>query len=191
MSWVEIELGKTIQSEQIRILGGFGSHYFFTGIVYNSRRSRQLEKLYWSRTGGSIHRTIYNIFCEKWVFSLKMYKFVREIWVAADSQRRRNNILFPRSEAEGKYGLFRSQQRRLRLVAVAATRQQQCNLPSLQPAASHLDWPAERKHVGFLSARGDFAVSDWNRKMWRSGELGRGVGFIRSAWVEGGRTNSN
>ena len=147
MSWVEIELGKTIQSEQIRILGGFGSHYFFTGIVYNSRRSRQLEKLYWSRTGGSIHRTIYNIFCEKWVFSLKMYKFVREIWVAADSQRRRNNILFPRSEAEGKYGLFRSQQRRLRLVAVAATRQQQCNLPSLQPAASHLDWPAERKHV--------------------------------------------
>ena len=41
--------------------------------------------------GGSIHRTIYNIFCEKWVFSLKMYKFVREIWVAADSQRRRNN----------------------------------------------------------------------------------------------------
>ena len=75
-------------------------------------------------------------------------------------------ILFPRSEAEGKYGLFRSQQRRLRLVAVAATRQQQCNLPSLQPAASHLDWPAERKHVGFLSARGDFAVSEWSRKMW-------------------------
>ena len=99
----------------------------------------RLEKLYWSRTGGSIHRTICNIFCEKWVFSLKMYQFVREIWVAADSQRRRNNILFPRSEAEGKYGLFRSQQRRLRLVAVAATRQQQCNLPSLQPAASHLD----------------------------------------------------
>ena len=45
--------------------------------------------------GGSIHRTIYNIFCEKWVFSLKMYKFVREIWVAADSQRRRNNCHFP------------------------------------------------------------------------------------------------
>ena len=42
--------------------------------------------------GGSIHRTIYNIFCEKWVFSLKMYKFVREIWVAADSQRRINNL---------------------------------------------------------------------------------------------------
>ena len=80
-------------AHRLRILGGFGSHYFFTGIVYNSRRSRQLEKLYWSRTGGSIHRTIYNIFCEKWVFSLKMYKFVREIWVAADSQRRRNNTL--------------------------------------------------------------------------------------------------
>ena len=51
-----------------------------------------------------------------WVFSLKMYQFVRENWVAADSQRRRNNALFPRSEAKGKYVLFRSQQRRLRLV---------------------------------------------------------------------------
>ena len=49
-----------------------------------------------------------------------MYQFVRENWVAADSQRRRNNALFPRSEAKGKWELFRSQRRRLRLSAVAA-----------------------------------------------------------------------
>ena len=46
-----------------------------------------------SITGGSIHSTINNNFCENWVFSLKMYQFVREIWVAAHSQRRRNNVV--------------------------------------------------------------------------------------------------
>ena len=61
------------------------------------------------------------------------------------------NDSFPRSAAEGKWVLFRSQQRRLRLSTVAATRQQQCNLPDLQPASSHLVWPAERKHVEVFS----------------------------------------
>ena len=30
------------------------------------------------------HRTINKKICENWVFTLKMYQFVREIWVAAD-----------------------------------------------------------------------------------------------------------
>ena len=41
--------------------------------------------------------------------------------------------------------------------------------------SSHLDWPA---------ARGDFAVSDCDCKMLRSGELGWRVRFIQSAWDE-------
>ena len=101
-----------------------------------------------------------------------MYQFVRENLVAADSQRRRNNDSFPRSAAEGKWVLFRSQQRRLRLSTVAATRQQQCNLPDLQPASSHLVWPAERKHVAhpptrdsFLAAGRDFQ-DIWCQNIW-------------------------
>ena len=42
--------------------------------------------------GGSINRTYNNKLGVIWVFSLKMYQFVRENWVAADSQRQRNNL---------------------------------------------------------------------------------------------------
>ena len=85
-----------------------------------------------------------------------------------------HNALFPRSEAKGKYVLFRSQQRRLRLVLL----QQRGNSSVICRAFSrqlHIWIDQQRGNMlCFLSARGDFAVSDCNRKMVRSGELGRG-----------------
>ena len=63
------------------------------------------------------HRTIHTqIYGNLGYFPWKCTNLSGKIWVAADSQRRRNNALFPRSEAKGKLVLFRSQQRRLRLV---------------------------------------------------------------------------
>ena len=42
-----------------------GLRHFFTGLAYNSRRSTTWKNWYWSRTGGSVSRTINNNFSEK------------------------------------------------------------------------------------------------------------------------------
>ena len=97
--------------------GGFGAHHFFTGIVNNSRRNTA-----WKTVTGvgqvvlSIEPYTTQIYGNLGYFPWKCTNLSGKIWVAADSQRRRNNALFPRSEAKGKLVLFRSQQRRLRLV---------------------------------------------------------------------------